>query len=115
MNKITPPLKKGERRQPVTTIAVYQSTVKILETLVERADTTRIEYLRWLAECAQAGLVGPIPDDDFLAAVVTTVDAVALGAITPQEATDAFGGIMRRVAQAARLEALDNWTEEHCP
>lgn len=43
------------------------------------------------------------------------VNSLALAEITCQEAIDQIGVLINRAAQAARLEALDNWTEEHCP
>ncbi len=60
--KVKPPLQKGERRQDVTTVKMYKKTVDILDVLVEQGNTSRVEYLRWLVECAVCGLVNEAQD-----------------------------------------------------
>jgi len=57
MTAIAPPLTRGERRQPTRSIQVYQSTADKLDKLVTRKNTSRAEYVRWLVDCAEAGIV----------------------------------------------------------
>lgn len=63
MSKINPPRPKGQRRQPTRQVTMYQANIKTLDALVQRKNTTRAEYLRWLVECAEAELVAPTPGD----------------------------------------------------
>jgi hypothetical protein len=89
MNKITPPLQRGERRNPTTQVTAYQATVDALDALVERANTSRAEYLRWLVDCAEAG-------------------AVDIGA----QVLESGHATLEEFCAANRLETLENWVQE---
>ncbi len=108
--KIVPPLQRGERRQPLMTIKAYKSTVGILDGLVEQGNTSRVEYLRWLMECAKAGLVGPVSSELFLKDADDLVTGLRSGQMTQLEGLAA----VERIARRAALDALDEWTKKEC-
>lgn len=109
--KIQPPRKKGERAQPVTTASLYQVTVDKIDALAITKNTTRIEYVRWLTECAEAGLVGAIPfgDTPVQDVINNLVDGFIGGHLTPGEVKREVARIVKRECQDTRAAVEAEW------
>lgn len=110
MTTIKPPLAKGERRQPQQTIKVYRATVETLDDLVLLKNTTRVEYLRWLVDCAEAGLVGPTPGVELEQEISDVVTVLIAGPMTHSEGVAAMERLINRACREQRAHSEREWS-----
>lgn len=110
MTKITPPRPKGQRIKPSQQVTMYRATVNKLDILVKRKNTTRVEYLRWAMDCAEAGLIGPTPGNDFLHEIDDFVTGMLDGQMTHLEGVNFIAGLVRRACLDTRFFTESEWS-----
>ncbi len=112
MTSIAPPRPKGQRSKPTQQVTMYELSVAVLDRLVECKNTTRVEYLRWLVECAEAGLVGPTPGADFDSEGRDLVVALLDGQMTQADGVNAVWKLVNRVCIDQRNHSEAEWSRE---